>query len=128
MPKNGTTSSAPASGSAAVRLFLKDHPNAPGQEVVTGIKAAYGLDVSLNTVYNVRGKLKNIKANGKKTAKKIAKKHVVATAPAPTLERDDVSFSRLALLETKAFIKAMGGVNNVRAALTMIEELEVAAE
>ena len=117
MPKNGTTDSAPKSGSAAVRLFLKANPKATGPEVVTGVKAAYGLEVSANTVYNVRGKLKNAKPV-KKSVKKVAKKTVPSSAP------EDITFSRTALLQAKALTSAMGGVQNVRAALTMIEEIE----
>jgi hypothetical protein len=119
MPKNGSTDSTPKSGSAAVRLFLKANPKATGPEVVTGVKNAYGLEVSANTVYNVRGKMKSDKT-AKKSVKKVAKKHAAATAQAS----DDMTFSRTALLQAKALINTMGGVSNVRAALTMIEEID----
>jgi hypothetical protein len=102
------------SGSESIRQFIAKHPGAMPREIEEGLKAA-GIQVSRGLISNVKyvGGLKKAKRKrGRRAMLHVAARKTPAVAV--TVEQ---------LLEVKGLADSLGGAEQIRSALEMLEQL-----
>jgi len=95
------------SKSAAIRDYIASNPNAKPKEILTALKAS-GIDVSV-------GLVSVVKYAKPKSGKKLGRPKKAASTST------DLSADQL--LAAKALADSMGGIQNTREALDLIEKL-----
>lgn len=96
----------------AVRDYLAEHPEANPKAVVEGLKEEKGMSVKITLV-------NGIKYN--KSRNSGTRRSLVARAAARRTSRTKMNFEQL--VEVKRFADSLGGADQLRRALDMLEQL-----
>jgi|SRR5579863_9808074 len=96
----------------AVKEYLAQHPESKSQAVVDGLKAEKGMSVKVTLVNSIRYN---------KSRKPGKRRSLVARAAARKTSRSGMTLDQL--LEVKRFADALGGADQLRQALDMLELL-----
>jgi arginine repressor len=102
------------SGSESIRQFIAKHPNAKAKEIEIGLKQQ-GIRVTPGLISSV------MYGGGRKAGKKKRSTRVLVVHAAA--RRTSVSVTVEQLLEVKKFADSIGGADQVRQALDMLEQL-----
>jgi arginine repressor len=99
------------SRSTVIRQYLDQHPQAGAKEVVEAL-AKQGTQVTVGLVYNVKGRLTQIKVHQKQKAKRVAQ------ASEKTGSSDPVAL----IVKVKALAKEAGGMENLKALVSVLAD------
>jgi hypothetical protein len=106
---------APVNARELIRHFMARHPAAGPTAIEAGLMAE-GIKVTWGLINDVKHRL------GKEPGKKRKKRNAVQQVAARVTPSSPVSIEQL--IEVKRFVNALGGADQVRRALDMLEQLQ----
>ena len=104
-----------SSKSQAIRDYLSEHPDAGPKEILTSLKQN-GIGVSSALIVAVKRKVRNA---GNTDGQKV--RSPAATPPSHTASM--ASLSAADLLQAKKLVNSLGGLENAKRALQLLEQL-----